>query len=314
MIALRFDSHLAIENVPTPVIKTGEALLEVHLAGICNTDIEITKGYMGFTGILGHEFVAEVIEGPSDFVGKRVVGEINVASAQCDYCDRNIKSHCRNRTTVGIDRHDGAFANYMRLTTQNLHIVPNNVTDEQAVFTEPLAAACRILEQIDITSDDNIVVIGAGKLGMLCAQVLAQTDASLSVIVRHDKQAELLQKWGIKAVRRSDLQESSATVVVDCTGNESGFADALDIVQPLGKIVLKSTYEGQPKADLTRLVIDEITLVGSRCGPFSKALDYLEQGLVDVDSMIDATYPLEDALTAMDYASQKGVLKVLLRP
>jgi len=314
MKAVVFDKQLNITDVPQPEITSDEALLKVRLAGICNTDLEITKGYMGFSGILGHEFVAEVIDGDDDLIGKRVVGEINVACGNCDYCDRDIPSHCRNRTTVGIDRHNGAFAEYLGLATRNLHIVPDTVTDEQAVFTEPLAAACEILEQVDITSADRVILIGAGKLGMLCAQVIKHTGADLSVIVRHDKQATMLGKWNIHAVRRDELADNHATVVVDCTGNEDGFADALDLVQPRGSIVLKSTYAGLPKADLTRIAVDEITLVGSRCGPFSTALAYLDEGIIDVELMIEETFALESAIDAMSYADQRGMLKVLLKP
>lgn len=314
MQALRFDKQLSLEDVSVPEFNSGQALLKIRLAGICNTDLELVKGYMGFSGTLGHEFVAEVVEGATELVGKRVVGEINVACGHCDYCERGIKSHCRNRNTVGIDRHDGAFAEYMTLTTDNLHIVPNHITDTQAVFTEPLAAALEILEQIEITANDRVVVIGAGKLGMLCAQVIHQTDANLSVIVRHEKQANLLKNWGIHPVKREDIKNSQATIVVDCTGSESGFSDALDIVQPRGTIILKSTYAGLPSANLTQIAVDEITLIGSRCGPFTKALNYLEKGLIEVESMVEATYPLSDGLDAMRFASQKGMLKVLLRP
>jgi len=314
MQALLAKPELSLEDVPHPTVKEDEVLLKIRLAGICNTDLEITKGYMGFTGILGHEFVAEVIDGDDTLIGRRVVGEINVACGDCDFCKRGIPSHCKNRTTVGIDRHDGSFAEYMSLVTRNLHIVPDSVSDEQAVFTEPLAAACEILEQINISENDRVIVIGAGKLGMLCAQVIKHTNADLSVIIRHQKQADHLANWGIRAVKRQDLQDSQATIVVDCTGNEDGFADAIDLVQPRGTIVLKSTYEGTPKANLTRIAVDEITLIGSRCGPFDTALDYLAKGLVEVESMIEATYPLDDAIKAMEKATERGMLKVLLKP
>jgi threonine dehydrogenase-like Zn-dependent dehydrogenase len=313
MKALYVNNGLALEDVTLPEPNSGEVRLKIRLGGICNTDLEIVKGYMNFSGVLGHEFVAEVEAGSPDLIGKRVVGEINVACGTCDFCQRGIPSQCRNRTTVGIDRHDGAFAEHMTLTTNNIYVVPDSVTDEQAVFTEPLAAALQILDQLEVTPDDRVVVIGAGKLGMLCAQVLKHTGADLSVIIRHDKQANLLKKWGIRAVTRDMLDSSQATIVVDCTGNEEGFADALDIVQARGTIVLKSTYVGIPKVNLTQVAIDEITVLGSRCGPFATALDYLEKGLIDVESMIEATYPLSDGLVAMEHAAQKGMLKVLLK-
>jgi threonine dehydrogenase-like Zn-dependent dehydrogenase len=313
MRAIVFDKQLALREVPHPVLSADEALLKIRVAGICNTDLELTKGYKDFSGILGHEFVAEIVEGIPDKIGQRVVGEINVACGDCDFCTRQIPSQCRNRSAVGIFNHNGAFADYLALTVNNLHDVPDSISDEQAVFTEPLAAACQILKQVHIQPDDNVVVIGAGKLGLLCAQVIKLTGANLSVIVRHNKQAQLLEKWGIRAVYREDLANSHSKIVVDCTGDEDGFADALDLVEPRGTIVLKSTYEGLPQADLTRIAVDEITIVGSRCGSFTTALRYLESGLVDVISMIDAQYSLGDAVSAIQYAGQKGVLKVLLR-
>lgn len=314
MLAITLNQELAVQTVSHPTHQEGEALLKIRLAGICNTDLELIKGYMGFSGILGHEFVAEIVDGIPDKIGQRVVGEINVACGHCDYCDRGIKSHCRNRTTVGIDRHDGAFAEYMTLAIDNFYEIPDSISDEQAVFAEPLAAACQILEQISITSDDTVIIIGAGKLGLLCAQVIKLTGANLSVIVRRERQAELLGKWGIKAVYRDELDSNQASIVVDCTGSEAGFADALDLVAPLGTLVLKSTYEGLPKANLTRIAIDEITLIGSRCGSFTQALELLASNQVDVESMIDATYPLESGIEAFQFAQKKGVLKVMLKP
>ena len=312
MRAVVFDKQLELREVPYPAIREGEALLKIRLAGICNTDLEIGRGYKGFSGILGHEFVAEIVDGISSKIGQRVVGEINIACGDCDYCTRLIPSHCRNRSVIGIMNHDGAFADYMTIPIKNLHDVPDSISDRQAVFTEPLAAACQILKQVNIQPNDKVVVIGAGKLGLLCAQVIKLKGADLSVIVRHDKQAQLLEKWGIPALCREDIEDSHSKFVVDCTGVEAGFADALDLVEPCGTIVLKSTYEGFPRADLTRIAVEEITVVGSRCGAFPSALRYLEQGLVDIESMIDAEYLLDDAITAIDYASQKGVLKVLL--
>lgn len=314
MRALRFDGQLYLSEVPSPILQSDEALLKIRLAGICNTDLEVVTGYKGFTGILGHEFVADVIDGPTHWIGQRVVGEINVACGECDFCKQQIPSHCRNRTTVGIWNHDGAFAEYMALTVNNLHPVPDSISDEQAVFVEPLAAACQVISQVHIQSDDRVVLIGAGKLGLLCAQVLKLTGANLSVVVRHDKQAQLLEKWGIDAVYEDEIKHASAKYVVDCTGIPEGFADALDFVEPRGTIILKSTYVGLPQIDMTRLAVEEITVVGSRCGSFPTALKYLSHGFVDVDSMIDGKYALAEGLKALEHAQQKGALKILMRP
>lgn len=313
MRALVFDGQLRFDHdVRVPELTGDEVLLKVRHAGICNTDLEIIKGYMSFSGILGHEFVAEVVEGPGDLLGKRVVGEINVADGECEFCQRGIPSQCSNRTTVGIDRHPGAFADYLQLTRSNLHVVPDSVSDDAAVFVEPLAAALQVTEAVHISPRDTIVIIGAGKLGMLVAQILKLTGAKLAVIVRRQKQAVLLERWGIAAVSREDLTGRSADVVVDCTGTADGFGDALDLIKPRGTLVLKSTYSGLPQADLTRVVVDEIRMIGSRCGPFEAALRLLSNRLVDVESLIEARYPLEQGIEAVEYASRQGVFKVLL--
>ena len=313
MRALIFDGKLHFdESVPVPVHGEHEALLKIRCAGICNTDQELIKGYMGFSGILGHEFVADVVKGPDHLIGKRVVGEINVADGDCEMCKQGVPSQCLNRTTVGIDRHHGAFAEYMQLALSNLYVVPDSISDDAAVFVEPLAAALQVLEAVHISPRHRVVVIGAGKLGLLVAQVLKLTGCDLSVVIRRDKQRALLSQWGIPSVEINDIAVQSVDVVVDCTGNESGFAAAQDIVKPRGTIVLKSTYADLPSVNLTRVVIDEIRVIGSRCGPFDAALRTLANRLVDVDSLIDARYPFGQALDAMTHAQQRGTLKVLL--
>lgn len=304
---LYFDPEFA-----PPRARQDTAVLNIISAGICNTDLEIVSGYMGFSGVLGHEFVAVVDQGPENLIGKRVVGEINVACGNCDYCRKGISSQCPNRSTVGIDRHDGAFADQLCLNINNIHIVPENVSNDSAVFTEPLAAALQILELSHISPNDAVVVIGAGKLGLLCAQVLKLTGAQVRVIVRHDKQAHLLERWGIEAVPEGQLPDKTQSVVVDCTGTESGFSAALNLLKPRGTLVLKSTYKGLTNANLTQVVIDEIQIMGNRCGPFDAALRLLSNNLIDVESMIEARYPLDQGLQAMQHAAQKGVLKVLL--
>lgn len=314
MLGLSFDgTQLTLRrDLDQPVPTGDQALLKVRRAGICNTDLEIVKGYMGFRGILGHEFVAEVIAGAPEWIGQRVVGEINVACGHCDLCLRGMLTQCRNRSTVGIDRYDGGFAEYLALTTRNLHRIPDSVSDDAAVFVEPLAAAFQLLESQHISPHDRVVLIGAGKLGMLCAQVLKLTGADVSVVVRRERPAALLAGWGIRAVTLDELPRHRAQVVVDCTGSAEGFSAALDLLEPRGTLILKSTYAALPQVDLTRVVVDEIRVVGSRCGPFPSAIRALEHQLVDVESLIDAHYPLDNALEAMAYAGQPAVLKVLL--
>lgn len=313
MRALVFDGALRwVDNYPAPRRDASQALIRLRAAGICNTDLELVKGYMGFRGVLGHEFVGEVIEGDTEWVGKRVVGEINVPSGDCDMCRLGVPSQCRHRTTVGIDRHPGAFADYLALRTANLYAVPDSVSDTQAVFVEPLAAACNMLEMTHISPRDRVVVVGAGKLGLLCAQVLRLTGAEVSVVARREKPRQLLARWGIPSGTLEGHEPRRADVVVDCTGNSEGFAAALNLLRPRGTLILKSTYAELPQADLTRIVIDEIHVIGSRCGPFAAALRLLEHRLVDVDSLIEARYPFHQALEAFEAAFRPGVLKVLL--
>lgn len=302
---LRLDT-----TVPKPEPTSEQSLLKIRRAGICNTDLELMAGYKEFSGILGHEFVAEVVGG--ELAGRRVVGEINVTDGTCEMCQRGIPSQCLNRNAIGIDDHPGAFADYLALVSRNLYPVPDDVSDDMAVFVEPLAAALQVTEGVHISPRDRVVLIGAGKLGLLVAQVLKLTGADLSVVVRREKPAALLQKWGIRAVTADELSRRSAQVVVDCTGNAEGFAQALELVQPRGTIVLKSTYVGTPAANLTRVAVDEIRVVGSRCGPFDAALRLLSHGLIDTESMIDGRYSIDAALAAFDHAAKPGALKVLL--
>lgn len=313
MRALVLNTHLSFEAAyPEPKPASDQVLIRVCKAGICNTDIELIAGYMNYTGILGHEFVGEVVGGDDTWVGQRVVGEINVACHTCDFCQRGIPSQCRNRTTLGIDRHPGAFADFLTLANANLYRVPDNVSDTQAVFTEPLAAALQCTEAVHISPRDRVIVIGAGKLGLLCAQVVKLTGADIAVVVRREAPARVLNQWGIPAVSVSELPPQRAQVVIDCTGNADGFATALNLVEPRGTIILKSTYTGTPTADLSRIAVDEISVIGSRCGPFDSALRLLSHGLVDVESMVEAEYPLHQGLDAVEHAARPGVLKVLL--
>lgn len=312
MRAIVYNQNLQLVELPQPELQDNQVLIRIRKAGVCNTDLEIAKGYMGFQGVLGHEFVGEVIAGDPAWIGKRVVGEINVADRTCDMCLRGVPSQCRNRTTVGIDRHPGAFAEYLALTKHNLYEVPDSVSDDAAVFVEPLAAALQILEAVQISPRDRIVVLGIGKLGILCAQVLRLTGANVSAVVRREKQAALMREWGIEPLRFDEVERKAADIVVDCTGTSQGFADALELVRPRGALVLKSTYVGLPEADLTRVVIDEIRVIGSRCGPFDAALRLLEKNLIDIEPLIEARYPLPQGVEAMEHAQQPGMLKVLL--
>jgi threonine dehydrogenase-like Zn-dependent dehydrogenase len=312
--AVTFEGDLRVVEGACPVPTADEALIRLRLGGICNTDLELMQGYKGFSGVLGHEFVGEVYDGPADWIGRRVVGEINISCDECDMCRRGFSTHCRQRRILGMLNYGGAFADYFRLVMRNLHPVPETIPDEAAVFAEPLAAACQTLEVVHLRPSDRVILVGAGKLGMLVAQVLRLTGCDLAVIVRRAQQADLLARWGIRAVERSAVPDEQADVVVDCTGNAGGLADALTLVHPRGTIVLKSTYSGLPQADLTRIVVQEVRLVGSRCGPMATALRLLEQGLIDVEPLVEARYTLDEAVHAFEHAARPGAMKVYLEP
>lgn len=313
MRALVYDGNLRLElSAAVPDPQGTEALLKIRRAGICNTDLELIAGMYNFSGTLGHEFVAEVVQGDQPLVGKRVVGEINVGCGQCEFCLKGIPSQCLNRKAVGIHNYAGAFADYMLLPTGNLYVVPDSVSDDEAVFVEPLAAALQVQECVSISPHHRVVLLGAGKLGLLTAQILKLTGAEVIAVVRREKQARLLNQWGIPAVESAELADQQADVVVDCTGQAEGFADALRLVKSRGTIVLKSTYKGFPQANLSQIAVREIRIVGSRCGPFAAALRLLDAQLVDVKSLIEARYSLDEGVKAIEHAGQKGALKVLL--
>lgn len=316
MRALSFDGSKLIyqADTPTPDSPPGEALIRTRLAGICNTDIEIVRGYMGYTGILGHEFVGIVEQADTapELVGQRVVGEINAYCGQCATCLRGDPTQCPNRNTLGIDRRNGTMADYFTLPAKLLYPVPDSVPDEWAVFTEPLAAACQILEQVHIKPTDRVIVQGDGKLGLLIAQVLQLTGCNLLAVGRHAEKLAILKKRGIRTQVAGEEIEPGADVVVEATGSATGFTTARSLVRSRGMLVLKSTFHGDVSLNLSMAVVDEITLVGSRCGPFAAALRLLEQRLVDVEPLIHAAYPLDKGLAAFDRAVAPGVLKVLL--
>ncbi|MDJ0845877.1 MDR/zinc-dependent alcohol dehydrogenase-like family protein [Crocosphaera sp.] len=300
-------------DLPIPEPHEDEALVKVLQAGICNTDLELLRGYYPYQGVLGHEFVGVVEQGPSHLIHKRVVGEINAVCGHCRFCQGGSPTHCENRTVLGIVNRNGAFADYLTLPINNLHPVPDNVSSDVATFTEPLAAALEIQQQVDIDANQRVLLVGDGKLGQLVAQTLALTGCDLWVIGRHPEKLANLAARGIKTGLETDVNERSFDIAVDCTGNPQGFDLARRSLCPRGILVLKSTYAGKLTLDASALVVDEITVIGSRCGPFAPALKLLEQEQVDVQPLIQGRYPLEQGLQAFAAAQKRGVLKVLLK-
>ena len=315
MRALYFDGgDPRVEELPVPDPGPGEARVRVRLAGICATDLHIVRGYMGFRGVLGHEFVGEVVEHPDpDLFGARVCGEINLGCGGCDRCRRGLSRHCGARTVLGILGKDGCFAEHLTLPVGNLHRVPDAVPDERAVFAEPLAAAFEILEQVHVEPGDRVAVLGDGKLGSLCARVLVRAGCDVTLVGRHRRKLALAARAGARTATADDLLDGPFDLVVEATGSPGGFAKARGLLRPRGTLVLKSTYHGAVTVDAAPLVIDEITIVGSRCGPFAPALRALEAGL-DPTDLIDATYPLEEGVAALEHAARPGAAKVLLAP
>ena len=315
MRALCFDKKLHYRpDMPDPIPPPGEALIRTRLAGVCNTDLEIVRGYLGVTGVLGHEFVGELVRADDAprLVGQRVVGEINAYCGECPTCRRGDPTHCRHGTSLGISGRDGAMADYFTLPTHLLCPLPDSLPDEWAVFTEPLAAALEITDQIHCRPTDRVVVLGDGKLGLLIAQVLQLTGCDLLAIGRHQSKLDILEQRGIRTQIGDDKTEVGADMVVEATGSAGGFATARALVRPRGTVVMKSTFHGDVSLDLSRLVVDEVVVVGSRCGPFLPALRLLEQRLVDVEPLIHSTFPLSDGRAAFEQAAAPGVLKVLL--
>jgi alcohol dehydrogenase len=301
-----------------PKLAAGEARIRPLRMGVCATDLELCKGYMGFAGVLGHEFVGEVIEvadkGHKAWVGKRVVGTINCACGKCDMCRGGLPEHCRQRTVLGIAGRDGVFAESFTLPVRNLLEVPDSVDDDRAVFTEPLAAAFQILRQITVEGRPYITVLGDGRLGLLCAQVMSRLNATVRLVGKHPQKLSLCEKWGVKQRLLEDVGlRADQDIVVDCTGSASGLETAMKMVRPRGKIILKTTVApGGPAVDLSPLVIHEIQLIGSRCGPFPTALQALAEDRIDVVSLIHRRMRLADGLEALKTAAKPGVIKVLL--
>ena len=327
------NQKLVMKEKPLPKLRPRWAVVRVRLAGICNTDIEILRGYHDFRGTPGHEFVGEVAEvrGVSErerarWLGRRVVGEINVTCSAygyrplCTFCRRGLKTHCVRRTVLGIVAHDGAFAEYLTLPLENLHVVPDSVSDEQAVFVEPLAAACEILDQIDIEKFREAAVLGDGKLAQLVGRVLRTRLSRVVMYGKHEKKLAVARLGAVKTKRvrgnANDLRRlnESYALVVEATGSPSGLILAQHLTEPRGTLVLKSTFHGAAPVETWPIVVKELTVVGSRCGPFSKALALLSSGKVDPKPLITRKFPLAEAKAAIQFAQKKGVMKVVLKP
>lgn len=332
MRALRLQNgQLSVSDVAEPIVDV-EALVRVTLSGICNTDLEIARGYAGFEGTLGHEFVGVIEEvsgagavarplgrtqsDATPRVGQRVVGEINAGCGVCDLCRAGDPRHCPKRTVLGIVGRDGAHAEFLKLPLVNLLPVPDEIPDERAVFTEPLAAACGILERVSINEETKVAVIGDGKLGLLCAQVLATTGTGVTLIGKHKAKLAIAERRGIETntIAEANKRKGEFGVVVEASGSPTGFALAVELLHPRGVLVLKSTFHGVTEIDAAPLVVNEISVVGSRCGRFAPALQLLKQDAVDVGSLISDEFALSDGVSAMRRAAERDVMKVLLRP
>jgi threonine dehydrogenase-like Zn-dependent dehydrogenase len=318
--ALVYDGELSVvDDYPSPAPSADEVVIDVRLAGICSTDIEITRGYMDFTGVLGHEFVGVVASAGGaagrQWVGRRVVAEINCVCGQCEMCLAGLKTHCLRRTTLGIDRHDGCMADQIVVPAANLCAVPDSVPDEAAVFVEPLSAAFQIMQQVRPGSKDKTVVIGDGRLGQLIAQVLTSRGIRPLVIGLNEHKLRRLERLGVSCLPASEARpRRDAQLVIEASGSTSGFRTAMAFVRPRGTIVLKSTLASEEPLNLTQIVVDEITVQGSRCGPFGEALSALTRNEIDLDGLVTAEFPLTDGVRAMEAAQKPDALKVLVRP
>lgn len=297
----------------------GCALVRVVVAGVCRTDMELVRGYMNFTGVLGHEFVGTVEEADDTaLIGKRVVGEINIECSQCDMCRRGLGRHCRHVRVLGINNWDGAFAEWLVLPERNLHVVPDSVSDRQAVFVEPLAAAVEIIEQVHVRPTDRVAVVGDGRLGLMCAQVLKLTGCQLTVVGCHPDKLAIVAGDGVQTMLADEVESDRhgllgrMDVVVEATGRSGGLGLATSLVRPRGILVLKTTIADDVPVNLADIVVREMQVVGSRCGPFPPALRLLAEGQIQTEPFIHAEFALEDGVQALEYAARPGVLKVLI--
>jgi 2-desacetyl-2-hydroxyethyl bacteriochlorophyllide A dehydrogenase len=314
MRALVLDpSPVLRDDYPAPIPSSGESLIRVRMAGICGTDLELARGYMAYHGIPGHEFVGEVVESTATAViGKRVVGEINAACGHCDYCRTNLGRHCPNRTVLGILGRNGAFAEYLTLPESNLTVLPDSLSDELAVFVEPIAAAYEILEQVHLGRNEKILILGDGRLGALVGLVLWAESYDPVIGGRHAEKLDLLAALSLKTDLEAHLQPGFDTVI-DCTGNPGGLKRAMELARPRGRIILKSTVANAADVNLAPIVVNEINLIGSRCGRFAPAVQALASGKVDPRPLISAMYPLADVLAALKAAADPQHFKILLR-
>lgn len=316
MLAVHLESgSVTVRETPAPALTPEFAVLRLRLAGICNTDLELQRGYYNFMGVPGHEFVADVVEaGDPSWVGRRVVGEINLACRNCSWCERGLGRHCPNRTVLGIVNHPGAFAEYFTLPMANLHLVPHVMEDEVAVFTEPVAAACEILEQVPIASGVPVAVLGDGKLGLLIAMVLQLHGASVDLYGRHPDKMAIAAELDVRPRAAGEAGTAQYPIVVDATGSGQGLATAIAMAEARGTVVMKSTVATPVSIDMASVIVPEKTLIGSRCGCFLDAIPLLLSGMLPVQKMIHGVYPLAAAPAAFGHAARKGTLKVLLRP
>ncbi|MBF0497499.1 MAG: alcohol dehydrogenase catalytic domain-containing protein [Deltaproteobacteria bacterium] len=314
MLGLVYDGKLSLREVPRPVRPAGEALVKVLMSGFCRTDFELTQGYHGFSGVLGHEFVGRVEEADDhSLIGRRVVGDINVGCGRCDQCRRFDARHCPSRTAIGILGRPGCFADYLVLPEANLHLVPDQVPDAAAVFTEPLAAMVEMPDQVHIRPTSRALVVGDGRIGLLAAQVLRLTGAEVHLVGRHEDKLDIVRHVGVITHQREGFEEKGFDVVVEASGSVPGLSTALDAIKPRGLIFVKSTHIKPVLLDMTRVVVNEVTLVGSRCGPFAPALALLSRGLIEVAPLITRVFSFQQAEQAFNFAWQKGVIKVLMR-
>lgn len=318
MKAVIFDKTLKyVEDYEKPTPKKGEALIKVTYGGVCNTDKEITKGYMGYKGILGHEFtgvVEEINDEDKTFLGKRVVGEINLGCKNCEWCAKDLERHCPNRSTLGILAKDGCFAEYVTLPLSNLIEIPENVPDEQAVFVEPLAAGLEILEQMHIQPCQKVMVLGDGKLGLLTALALNACGLDVLIVGKHQNKLDIAKNQGVKTQLLSEFEQAPKfDVVVEATGSITGFETSVNCVKPRGTLVLKSTIAASKELNLAPIVINEITILGSRCGRFEPAMRLIASGKIDFSQMISKIYPIEQAVEAFDANNAKDTIKILLK-
>ena len=315
MKAVCFDGSLKLCDVDKPKPADSEVLIRVSLAGICNTDHEITRGYIpGFNGIPGHEFLGYVEEADdSSLIGRRVTAEINISCGKCELCRKGLGRHCSSRSVLGIINRNGAMAEYVVVPQENVFEIPSSIPDTDAIFIEPLAAALEILEQVSIGKEQTVLLLGDGKLALLIARVISTTGCSLTMVGKHPEKLELLDGLGIETILSGDFKPSSYDIVIEASGNPSAFALGLECVKPRGAFVLKSTYAGSMSFNPSAIVVNEITLTGSRCGRFEAAIKFLEEQRPGVGKMISREFPMESALEAFAYSAQPGSLKVVLR-